>query len=189
MSEKRSEPRGALWFGVAATLVGIAAIGGYVWLADAGPPDPIVSNSGNAASASGPSKPATNVAAAGPAAAAGLTPQAFGGGAGAAPVAQSAIVQADLAPPPPKPEKVLADTVRTEAGDGGQGLRLFPGRNRAAFAQLGLRPGDVVTAINGLSVAGQNWDDLMAAMKDSGSATVTVVRGGQPQQLELRAPD
>jgi len=29
------------------------------------------------------------------------------------------------------------------------GFRVYPGRNRAAFTRLGLRPGDQVTAING----------------------------------------
>jgi len=68
-----------------------------------------------------------------------------------------------------------------------QGYRVYPGRNRAQFTALGLRPGDLVKDING-----QSLNDPTQAMKifqtlgTSSEVSVTVERNGQPQIIVLR---
>jgi general secretion pathway protein C len=68
------------------------------------------------------------------------------------------------------------------------GYRIFPGgtRGTSAFSQLGLRPGDLIVAINGTSL-----DDAARAMEvlqtlsSSASATITVSRNGASQEVNL----
>ena len=69
------------------------------------------------------------------------------------------------------------------------GIRVYPGRNRGAFARLGLHPGDLVTAINGAPVTGPDAFDLQQMLKDLGHATVTVFRAGRLQQLAVQHAD
>lgn len=71
---------------------------------------------------------------------------------------------------------------------GGQlrGYRIYPGRNRSPFSEAGLRPGDLVTAVNGIQL-----DDptramqLLSDMSNSTSFTLEVQRGGQPQTITI----
>lgn len=68
------------------------------------------------------------------------------------------------------------------------GYRIFPGgtKGNAAFTQLGLKPGDMIEAVNGTAL-----DDASRAMEvlqtlgSSASATVTVSRNGQSQEVNL----
>ena len=68
------------------------------------------------------------------------------------------------------------------------GYRIFPGGKHgpAAFRQLGLVAGDLILAVNGTSL-----DDPARAMEvlqtlsSSGSATITVMRNGTPQEVNL----
>lgn len=124
-----------------------------------------------------------------------LLPRQFqGGGSAALPVASAA----------PRAESRLADRVRRMiAQDPGsvseimrpqpvfangkqRGYRVYPGRNRQQFAQLGLKPGDLVVSINGTPL-----DDPARGMeifRSIGSASqvrVTVERNGRPQELVL----
>lgn len=67
-----------------------------------------------------------------------------------------------------------------------RGYRVYPGRNRQQFTQLGLQPGDLVTEINGMPL--NDPTQGMQVFKSLGDATqvsVTVERNGQPQQLSL----
>ncbi|HEX4872847.1 MAG TPA: type II secretion system protein GspC [Nevskiaceae bacterium] len=74
------------------------------------------------------------------------------------------------------------------ANIGGQmkGYRIYPGRDRTIFSSAGLRPGDLVTQINGIQL-----DDPAKAMQmlgDLSSAnnlTVVVERGGQQQTVNV----
>ena len=70
-----------------------------------------------------------------------------------------------------------------DAGEGTiEGVRVFPGRNRGAFARLGLHPGDLVTAVNGGEVsADANLQQML-----QGGGTVTVYRAGQPQTITVQ---
>ncbi|HEX2791569.1 MAG TPA: type II secretion system protein GspC [Steroidobacteraceae bacterium] len=69
-----------------------------------------------------------------------------------------------------------------------QGYRIFPGgaHGTTAFTQLGLKPGDLIEAVNGTAL-----DDAARAMEvlqtlsSSATATVTVSRNGAPQEVNL----
>ena len=91
-------------------------------------------------------------------------------------------------PPPGAPlQKTAADTLRFAAvtsNDGSGGLHLYPGRNRVAFAQLGLRPGDQIIAVNGTAAAGHTWEQLLTSLPDGSNLTITVERGGQVLQID-----
>jgi general secretion pathway protein C len=68
------------------------------------------------------------------------------------------------------------------------GYRVFPGgaKGNTAFTQLGLKPGDLIEAVNGTPL-----DDAARAMEvlqtlsSASSATVTVSRNGQSQEVNL----
>jgi general secretion pathway protein C len=67
-----------------------------------------------------------------------------------------------------------------------QGYRVYPGRQRQQFAQLGLRPGDLVTHINGMSLDDPaRGMEIFRSLADASSVTVTVDRNGQVEQLTL----
>jgi general secretion pathway protein C len=66
------------------------------------------------------------------------------------------------------------------------GFRVYPGRNRMAFAKLGLRPGDQVTAINGTPLDDRDrGEQILHTLSTSSEAHVTVIRNGQTQDLTL----
>ncbi|HLW25686.1 MAG TPA: type II secretion system protein GspC [Steroidobacteraceae bacterium] len=67
-----------------------------------------------------------------------------------------------------------------------RGFRAYPGRNRAIFAKLGLKPGDLVTAINGQPLDDpQHSQDVFNTIQSSDSVTVTIERGGQREDISL----
>ena len=67
-----------------------------------------------------------------------------------------------------------------------RGFRIYPGKNRTAFNNLGLRPGDLVTAINGTPLDDpQHGQEIMNTIDTADRATVTIERGGQAQELTL----
>src|SRR5215472_4065622 len=84
---------------------------------------------------------------------------------------------------------LIADLLRPQAvmdGDKVKGFRVYPGRNRLAFARLGLRPGDEVVAINGTPLDDQDRGQaILNTLGTSPEARVTVIRNGQQQDLNL----
>jgi len=84
---------------------------------------------------------------------------------------------------------LLADVMRPQpVMDHGRmnGFRVYPGRNRQAFMRLGLRPGDQVTAINGTPLDDRDrGEQILHTLGSSSEARVTVIRGGQQQDLSL----
>jgi general secretion pathway protein C len=74
------------------------------------------------------------------------------------------------------------------ANVGGQlkGYRVYPGRDRSAFTAAGLRPGDLVTSVNGVQL-----DDAAKAMQmlgdlgQAGQVNLVVERGGQSQNISI----
>jgi general secretion pathway protein C len=67
-----------------------------------------------------------------------------------------------------------------------RGFRIYPGKNRTAFNNLGLRPGDLVTAINGTALDDpQHGQEIMNTVETADRATVTIERSGQLQDLTL----
>ncbi len=67
-----------------------------------------------------------------------------------------------------------------------RGFRAYPGRNRQIFSKLGLKPGDLVTAINGTALDDpQRSQEVFNTIQTSDHVTVTVERGGQKQDISL----
>jgi len=67
-----------------------------------------------------------------------------------------------------------------------KGYRLYPGRDRRAFAALGLRPGDLVTDINGQPMNNiQSGMEVFRTLGDSPNITVTIERNGSPMVMSL----
>ena len=67
-----------------------------------------------------------------------------------------------------------------------QGYRVYPGRQRQQFAQLGLRPGDLITQINGMALDDPaRGMEIFRSLADATSVTVTVDRNGEIEMLTL----
>ena len=84
---------------------------------------------------------------------------------------------------------VLAELLRPElvfSGGHALGYRVYPGSDPAAFARLGLVPGDLVLAINGTPLTDPSQDrQIFATLGSSSEATVTVLRNGVQRVLTL----
>lgn len=67
-----------------------------------------------------------------------------------------------------------------------RGYRVYPGRNRAQFARLGLRPGDLVMSVNGTPLDDpQRGMEIFRSIGSSDQVRVMVERNGRPQELVL----
>lgn len=67
-----------------------------------------------------------------------------------------------------------------------RGYRVYPGRNRAAFSKLGLRAGDLVTAVNGTPLDDPaRGNEIFGTIASASEARVTVMRNGRQQELTL----
>jgi type II secretion system protein C len=84
---------------------------------------------------------------------------------------------------------VLTDIMRASPvydGDTLQALQLYSGTQSDAFTQLGLEPGDKVTAIEGVAL--KSPAEAMAQLRqltEGAAMTVTIERGGKRQTLSL----
>lgn len=82
-----------------------------------------------------------------------------------------------------------AEYIRIQpASNGGQlrGYRIYPGRDRAAFNAVGLRPGDLVTQVNGIQLNDANTAlQMLGQLSHSNDITVVVERGGQQQTVNV----
>ncbi len=68
-----------------------------------------------------------------------------------------------------------------------QGYRVYPGRNRAQFAALGLRPGDLIKDIDGQALSDPTQAmKIFQSLDSADQVSVTVERNGQPQIVILR---
>lgn len=67
-----------------------------------------------------------------------------------------------------------------------KGFRVYPGRDRAQFARLGLQPGDLITSINGTMLNDPGaTNDILGLLSSSSSVVVSVERNGTPMELNL----
>jgi general secretion pathway protein C len=67
-----------------------------------------------------------------------------------------------------------------------RGFRLYPGANRQAFARMGLRAGDLVTAINGTPLDDKDRaQEIFGTLGSSTDARISITRNGHPQELVL----
>jgi len=84
---------------------------------------------------------------------------------------------------------IIGDIMRPEpvfAGGKQQGFRVYPGRDPEVFLQLGLRPGDLVTAIDGTPLNDPSrGEEILRTLGTSSEAHVTILRNGQQQDLTL----
>ena len=68
------------------------------------------------------------------------------------------------------------------------GYRIYPGGRASvgAFTHLGLRPGDLITAVNGTTLDDANRaNEILQTLSSVASANLTVQRNGQSQELTL----
>lgn len=76
--------------------------------------------------------------------------------------------------------------VPASSGGQQQGYRIYPGRERELFEAAGLRPGDLVTAVNGISLDSPDTAlRLLNELSNAQSINVTVERGGNVQNYTL----
>lgn len=84
---------------------------------------------------------------------------------------------------------LIGDVLRPQpVHDHGQlkGFRVYPGRDRMAFTRLGLKPGDQVIAVNGTALDDNDRSEqILRTLSSASEAHVTVIRGGQQQDLVL----
>jgi general secretion pathway protein C len=67
-----------------------------------------------------------------------------------------------------------------------RGFRAYPGKNKQIFNKLGLKSGDLVTAINGTALDDpQRSQEVFDTIQTSDHVTVTIERGGQKQDITL----
>jgi type II secretion system protein C len=67
-----------------------------------------------------------------------------------------------------------------------QGLQVFPGRQSSVFAQLGLKPGDVVVALDAVAVTdAQGATEYLQALTQGAVVSVRIRRGSTTQTLSL----
>ena len=85
----------------------------------------------------------------------------------------------------------LTDIIRpTPYHDQGKlrGYRVYPGRERQKFSRLGLRPGDIVTSINGMALNDPaRGIEIFQSLGTATQASITVERNGQQQTLVISA--
>lgn len=82
-----------------------------------------------------------------------------------------------------------ADYVRIQPNNnGGQmhGYRIYPGRNPVVFNNAGLKPGDLVTAVNGVPLDDtQKGLQMLNDLSKAGSFSLSIDRGGQSQTINM----
>ena len=90
---------------------------------------------------------------------------------------------------PPVSTQGLTNVIRWQAvmrTDRPSGIRVYPGANAQLFTQLGLRPGDLVLAINDSPLADQaNSEQFIRSLSGTPQARLTIERNGQTESLTL----
>lgn len=67
-----------------------------------------------------------------------------------------------------------------------KGYRVYPGQNQTLFNNAGLRPGDLVTSVNGIQLDDtQKAMQMLSDLSKAGSASVVIDRGGQSQTINV----
>ena len=100
--------------------------------------------------------------------------------------AQMAQIRDQILQDPSKAGEFIRVQPASAAGGGTKGYRIYPGKDRALFSSSGLRPGDLVTAVNGIQLDdGQKALQTLNDLKSAGSVTLTLERGGQTQTVNV----
>ena len=67
-----------------------------------------------------------------------------------------------------------------------KGYRIYPGKQRRTFAELGFRPGDLATSINGVPLTNpEQSTNLLRGFDQGGQVTVSVERNGIPEVITI----
>ncbi|MDT0636207.1 type II secretion system protein GspC [Spectribacter hydrogenoxidans] len=67
-----------------------------------------------------------------------------------------------------------------------KGYRIYPGSNRRLFQQVGLRPGELVTAVNGTPLTETRAAmNVLGNLAEADSLTVTLERGGEQRTVSV----
>lgn len=83
----------------------------------------------------------------------------------------------------------LARPVPYNDASGFAGFRLFPGNNPALFGQLGLRPGDLVKAVNGIVLdSAMRGVEAMQSLAEARQVNLRIERAGQEIDLSVDIP-
>lgn len=102
-----------------------------------------------------------------------------------APTARNTPLQQQLVENPAK----LTDLIRPQPvfSNGKQlGYRVYPGRKRQQFLALGLKPGDLLTEINGTPLDDPaRGAEIFRTLSEATQVSVTIERNGSPQVLVL----
>lgn len=70
------------------------------------------------------------------------------------------------------------------------GYRIYPAGNPSMFNQLGLKPGDVVTSVNGIPLTDPAQSmRILSSVKTSEQVSITLLRNGQPMTQVLQMQD
>jgi general secretion pathway protein C len=84
---------------------------------------------------------------------------------------------------------LLSNVIRAQqvmASGRQRGFRVYPGANPAAFARLGLRPGDLITAVNGTNLDDPaRGDEILRTLGSAPEVRVTITRNGRASDLVL----
>jgi general secretion pathway protein C len=86
------------------------------------------------------------------------------------------------------PEEIARRLQIVPVLDGGRmtGIRLSSGADASLINQIGLRPGDVVTAVNGAPVDSlARGQQIIEGLRNASSARVTVLRDGRPTDITI----
>ena len=86
------------------------------------------------------------------------------------------------------PEELAKRVQIVPVVDGGRmtGVRVSAGADMALMGRLGLRPGDVVTAVNGAPVDSlARGQQIIESLRTASSARVTVLRDGRPTDITI----
>lgn len=113
------------------------------------------------------------------------TPVTYAQGAGASPASLADSVRQLMAQDPAAANELLRPQP-VFAGGSLRGYRVYPGRNRAQFARLGLQPGDLVTAVNGAALDDPNRGlEILRGIGAGTAVTLSIDRNGQQQQVSV----
>jgi general secretion pathway protein C len=92
-------------------------------------------------------------------------------------------------PPSATDIKSISEVVRFTAArgdDGMTGYRVQPGRNRDLFDQAGLKPGDIVTAVNGINLDDpQQIRAVYQELQTATQAELSILRDGEPVSIYI----
>jgi general secretion pathway protein C len=84
---------------------------------------------------------------------------------------------------------ILSNVIRAQqvmAAGRQRGFRVYPGSNPAAFSRLGLRPGDLITAVNGTNLDDPaRGDEILRTLGSAPEVRVTITRNGRASDLVL----